>query len=453
MSKPKDIPNNRTNGDSISKSSHSNSILIFTLAVGIITFTYYFARSSISKTKKGISSDHKSTDDKNLNSSIDEVASQLTKLSKIKFSDPVQDNWIVASPNNIVDSVYVDNDPNKLKFVIADAVALRRPLQIKNYSSIRETWPIFNWDLLQIAREKNISLNGTRWKPDDPIFVLGHEREKGGMISSPRDHPLLYTNLTLFKFLKATFQPKNWLYWTGELASIEEQLQANATTSENADDMTDDGWRSFRILEKGISDGGKENAQLWNPMLWLSHPGVIAQTHYDTQHNFFIQIHGTKRFLIFPPSEELFQYPNIHRSYRQSQLHFEEKNDISRKLAFFSSQSGNSTEGSVVTEDSPTAAMNPLTYPVMEGKAEAIELLLHPGDILYIPPYWQHRVESLTLALSLSVLSPSHLEASLAEVSIVSVSLSNSFLNIVCNSNLDILGIRSFRGVSNFEGN
>ena len=63
-------------------------------------------------------------------------------------------------------------------------------------------------------------------------------------------------------------------------------------------------------------------------MLWISHPGVTAQTHYDTQHNVFIQIQGIKRMLLFPISSELFSYPNI----RQSQLHFEDTNNLKEKL-------------------------------------------------------------------------------------------------------------------------
>lgn len=42
-------------------------------------------------------------------------------------------------------------------------------------------------------------------------------------------------------------------------------------------------------------------------------------------------------------------------------------------------------------------------------------MTLQPGDILYIPPYYQHRVESHGLCVSLSVLSPSTVEAIISE--------------------------------------
>ena len=317
----------------------------------------------------------------------DDVTQQLTKLSKIKFTKPLKDDWIIAVPfsnSSVTEVVYMNEEsPSKISKVIADAVAGRKPVHIRNFPNIRNNWPIFNWDLLHFAKEKNISLNDTRWKPNDPIFVLGHEREKGGMIGSRRDSPLMYANLTLFKFLKSTFAPNNWLYWTGELSYMEEQLKMLATVPDKPFDLGDEqseDWKAFRILENGLSDSSQtknesDNSQLWTPMLWLSHPGVVAQTHYDTQHNVFIQIHGSKRFLLFPPAEELFQYPNIHRSYRQSQLHFEEANNIVDKLSSFSFSSAQTDirEGSVVPEaDPPTSESSKLnySYPAMKGLVE-----------------------------------------------------------------------------------
>ena len=317
----------------------------------------------------------------------DDVTQQLTKLSKIKFTKPLKDDWIIAVPfsnSSVTEVVYMNEEsPSKISKVIADAVAGRKPVHIRNFPNIRNNWPIFNWDLLHFAKEKNISLNDTRWKPNDPIFVLGHEREKGGMIGSRRDSPLMYANLTLFKFLKSTFAPNNWLYWTGELSYMEEQLKMQATVPDKPFDLGDEqpeDWKAFRILENGLSDFSQtknesDNSQIWTPMLWLSHPGVVAQTHYDTQHNVFIQIHGSKRFLLFPPAEELFQYPNIHRSYRQSQLHFEEANNIVDKLSSFSFSSAHTDirEGSVVPEaDPPTSESSKLnySYPAMKGLVE-----------------------------------------------------------------------------------
>lgn len=56
---------------------------------------------------------------------------------------------------------------------------------------------------------------------------------------------------------------------------------------------------------------------------------------------------------------------------------------------------------------------DPLVFPQFT-RAKAIEVILEPGDTLYIPPYWWHRVEALDLSMSLSVVSPSAEEGHLS---------------------------------------
>lgn len=88
--------------------------------------------------------------------------------------------------------------------------------------------------------------------------------------------------------------------------------------------------------------------------IFMGHSGVIAQTHHDRSHNFFVQIYGRKRFLLFPPSEweGLYLYPYLHPHYQQSQVEWE--NPDFDKFPKFS---------------------NVTVY----------EAFLNPGDLLYIP--------------------------------------------------------------------
>lgn len=50
--------------------------------------------------------------------------------------------------------------------------------------------------------------------------------------------------------------------------------------------------------------------------------GNITPVHYDEQENFFAQIHGQKRFLLFHPDqyENFYPYPVYHPHDRQSQV-------------------------------------------------------------------------------------------------------------------------------------
>ena len=55
--------------------------------------------------------------------------------------------------------------------------------------------------------------------------------------------------------------------------------------------------------------------------LWLSSENVTAAPHYDMEHNFFLQLNGTKTFLIGSPTlSKLFQpHSNLHPHWRQAQ--------------------------------------------------------------------------------------------------------------------------------------
>lgn len=47
---------------------------------------------------------------------------------------------------------------------------------------------------------------------------------------------------------------------------------------------------------------------------WLSPKGSVTPTHYDISHNFFVQLQGRKRVLLFPPQswQQLYLYPALH---------------------------------------------------------------------------------------------------------------------------------------------
>ncbi|GFO38263.1 hypoxia-inducible factor 1-alpha inhibitor [Plakobranchus ocellatus] len=106
----------------------------------------------------------------------------------------------------------------------------------------------------------------------------------------------------------------------------------------------------------------------WGPLtsnlLLVGMEGVITPAHYDEQENLFAQIQGYKRFLLFHPDqfECLYPYPIFHPHDRQSQVDFDEP-DL-KKFPLFS-------------------------------KLKGYEGIVGPKDVLYIPMYWWHQVESL----------------------------------------------------------
>ncbi|VDQ16562.1 unnamed protein product [Trichobilharzia regenti] len=103
------------------------------------------------------------------------------------------------------------------------------------------------------------------------------------------------------------------------------------------------------------------------PTFWLGSSRAHTICHRDTYGvNLVVQINGTKRWLLFPPSDNLYMY--------ESRIPLEE-----------------STVFSKVNFPVP----NFKKYPLLT-KATPYCVTLHPGDILYVPRHWWHFVESTT---------------------------------------------------------
>jgi hypothetical protein len=114
--------------------------------------------------------------------------------------------------------------------------------------------------------------------------------------------------------------------------------------------------------------------------VWFGGPGITAQQHYDQAQNFYCQVRGKKRFLIAPPSSwfRLYPYPTEHPCDRQSQV------DFAR----------------------PDAHRWPLAYAnrtAAPGLVPVLVVDLDEGDMLYLPPFWYHWVQSQSLSLSVNV--------------------------------------------------
>jgi len=99
--------------------------------------------------------------------------------------------------------------------------------------------------------------------------------------------------------------------------------------------------------------------------LWIGH-GVIADTHYDTSDNFYVQLQGRKTFVVLPPSAEssLGLYPFLHPEYRRARNPIRDSESLNLKLDLLASLG-----------------------------AEFVTL--EPGDILFIPAYFFHNVEAV----------------------------------------------------------
>jgi hypothetical protein len=112
--------------------------------------------------------------------------------------------------------------------------------------------------------------------------------------------------------------------------------------------------------------------------IWFGGRGSNMRAHYDAMHNFHVQIQGQNRFLLYPPSHwrYLYLHPRLHASHRYSQVNPDDYNRKEYPLYEFANK---------ISDSGP------------------FEVTLEEGNILYVPPYWIHEVESVGPKISIAV--------------------------------------------------
>jgi hypothetical protein len=111
--------------------------------------------------------------------------------------------------------------------------------------------------------------------------------------------------------------------------------------------------------------------------MWIGGGNVTTLTHYDTYANFYVQLRGQKRVVLFPPRFHgaFHLYPAMHPLHKIGQ----------------------------VLQDTPDTALFPDYLAAVEQAG--IEVVLSRGDVLYLPPFWFHRVQANGFSLSVNVWS------------------------------------------------
>lgn len=92
--------------------------------------------------------------------------------------------------------------------------------------------------------------------------------------------------------------------------------------------------------------------------------GIIAAPHFDSRRNFVAMVRGRKRYILLPPNEckNLKLYPRGHPSARHSSISWADAGQLKQ-------------------------------HPEL-ASARATEVVLRPGEVLYIPSFWFHYIIS-----------------------------------------------------------
>ncbi|HEU4533966.1 MAG TPA: cupin-like domain-containing protein, partial [Polyangiaceae bacterium] len=109
------------------------------------------------------------------------------------------------------------------------------------------------------------------------------------------------------------------------------------------------------------------------PLLWMGPGGVVSPLHFDRAHNFFVQLYGRKKWILVAPEEsDNVYYPCA--DFPLSRLHM-----------------------SPVDVEHPDLERFPKFR-----RVRRYELVLGPGDILFIPAGWWHYVRALDASISMN---------------------------------------------------
>ena len=124
-------------------------------------------------------------------------------------------------------------------------------------------------------------------------------------------------------------------------------------------------WTDFATLGRDfvLPPGAKEfiEPRLHQSCLRMNAPPLQLWTHYDTLDNVLCQIVGSKRVVLFPPSE----YNNLYMS---------------------------GSSSAVINLDAPDLVRYPR---FIQACKAAQEVVLHPGDMLFFPAMWFHHITTL----------------------------------------------------------
>jgi hypothetical protein len=104
------------------------------------------------------------------------------------------------------------------------------------------------------------------------------------------------------------------------------------------------------------------------PRFWIGPAGTVTPLHCDYDDNLFAQLWGTKRIFLAPPHHDAFLYPK-------------EANAI--------------LSGSPFDPEAPDFDRFPLAR-----QAQLVEVIVAPGEMLYVPAGWYHQVRALSFSLS-----------------------------------------------------
>lgn len=227
----------------------------------------------------------------------------------------------------------------------------------------------------EISSIDNISFKNNYFKKKTPVIIKGYAKNWGATKNWNLDFLLNLKNDKDILLLSDNFIQDDNRYKNATFKDYIKQLKDAEDNSLSIKDYltTLDIFRyyphlkkdiDFSLFEKGITKENVINA-------WIGPPNTISGFHADTANNVYAQIKGKKRFIICSTKFNKTMYPSKKHIYGAVASEVDINNFDVKK------------------------------YPKFKEN-EFLNVVLEPGDVLYVPQNWWHYVQALDFSISIS---------------------------------------------------
>ncbi|XP_028402003.1 hypoxia-inducible factor 1-alpha inhibitor-like isoform X2 [Dendronephthya gigantea] len=227
------------------------------------------------------------------------------------------------------------------------------PIVLKNchFGEITQGWTF------EYLKQNLLSPNLTVYKSPTRRFLFYNRENSREIIENITwSPPHNVTEMSFLQFLNQIDELEK--AGNGTKAYLQSSLEKESLNSDMQDDVLMFNTKWLKDMKEKLSWG-----RLDVNLFLIGMGGVVTPAHYDIMENLFLQIHGKKRCILFSPENYkfLYPYPVYHPHDRQTQVNFDFPDF--KKFPKFRNITG-------------------------------VDAVVGPGDVLYIPNYWWHYIES-----------------------------------------------------------